>query len=117
MLKKTIYQAGGALLLLGAALPLFSPHMAVWVFALGALLFGVVQMTERYGGDSFVVRRLYRQQKFGALLLLVSAALMFTSVYQIAPFRGGEWKITLCIAAVLEGYAIFRIYHEEKARR
>lgn len=117
MLKKMLYQLGGILLLVGAVLPVFSPGAAVWIFAVGALLFVTAQLTDHYNGGNFFIRRLRRQQVLGALLLLVSSALMFTSYYHVAPFRGGEWKITLCIAAVLEVYAVFRIDHEEKRER
>lgn len=103
--------------MVGAALPVFAPYVAVWLFSIGAALFGGLQMSSRYNGDSLVLRRLFLQQKLGAFLLFVSSALMFTSVYQIPPFRDGEWKITLCIAAVLEVYAIFRIDHEERKRQ
>lgn len=109
-------QAGGLLLIAGAVAPVFSPVVAVWLFAPGALLFGGLQLFDGNEGATLVIRRLRRQQMLGALLLLITAALMAMSAYQISPVRGGEWKITLLIAAVLEVYAIFRIEHEEKKR-
>ena len=117
MLKIQLYRLGGLLLVVGSVLPLFSPDLAPWVFGTGALLFCPIQMNDRYEGGNLIIRRLRRQQMLGALLLLFSAALMFTSYYSIPPFRGSEWKITLLIAAVLELYAVFRIAHEEKAER
>lgn len=117
MLKTQLYRLGGLLLIVGAVLPLFAPGLAPWVFGAGALLFCPIQMNDRYEGSNLIIRRLRRQQMLGALLLLISAALMFTSYYRIPPFRGSEWKMTLLIAAVLELYAVFRIAHEEKAER
>lgn len=114
MFQTTLYRAGGVLLVVGAVLPLFAPAVAPYVFAAGALSFCYVQMTDRYEGSNLIIRRLRRQQMLGALLLLVTAALMFTSLYGIPPFRGSEWKVTLMIAAVLELYSIFRIDCEEK---
>lgn len=117
MLRTILYRLGGALLVIGAVLPLFSATAAAYTFALGAVLFSPIQMSDRYEGSNLIVRRLRRQQMLGALLLLVTAALMLTSLYQVPPFRGGEWRITLIIATVLEVYAIFRIDHEERKER
>ena len=114
MLKTQLYRAGGLLVVIGAVLPLIAPAVAPWVFGLGALLFSPIQMTDRYEGGNIIIRRLRRQQVLGALMLLVTAALMFASYYNMPPVRGSEWKVTLLIAAVLELYAVFRISHEEK---
>lgn len=98
-------------------MPLFLPSIAPYVFAAGALCFCPIQMSDRYEGSNIIIRRLRRQQMLGSLLLLITAVLMFTSLYGIPPFRGSEWKITLMIAAVLEVYAIFRIDHEENREK
>ena len=117
MLKTVCLRLGGLLLVVGAVLPIVYPLAAHWVFALGAILFCPIQMTDRYRGTNLAVRRLRRQQALAALMLLIPAALMFTSFYRIPPFRGSEWKVTLFIAAVLQLYAVFRISHEEKHGR
>lgn len=80
-------------------------------------MFAPTQMADRYEGDNIIIRRLRRQQMLGALMLLVSAGLMLTSYWNIPPFRGSEWKMTLTIAAVLELYTIFRISHEAGKER
>ena len=87
MLKTQLYRAGGLLVVIGAVLPLIAPAVAPWVFGLGALFFSPIQMTDRYEGGNIIIRRLRRQQVLGALMLLVTAALMFTSYYNIPPFR------------------------------
>ncbi len=115
--KQTLYYIGGLLLVAGAVLPLFVPEVAPYVFAVGALLFAPVQMADRYEGRNLVIRRLRRQQVMGAFLLLVTAVLMFMQVYQLRPFRGGEWKIFLTIAVFLELYTVFRIDFEEKKEK
>ena len=114
MLRKICYSLGGLFLVAGAILPLISPDAAPYVFALGALLFSPMQMSDRYEGRNIVIRRLRRQQVMGAFMLLLTAALRFMSLWQISPFRGREWLITLMIAALLELYAIYRIAHEEE---
>lgn len=53
----------------------------------------------------------------GALLLVVTAALMFMSAYHWPPFRGGEWKIALLIAVFLELYTTLRIDAEVKKEK
>jgi len=106
-----LYAAGGILLLTGAALPILTTDM-MWpflVFATGAALFSTLQARESYEGKNFVIKRLRRQQLTGAVLLLITATLMFTRWQQLSPFRADEWKITLAIAAVFEIYTAFRI--------
>lgn len=114
-IKRLCYCLGGILLFVGAVLPIFaSSDLTPYVFSLGALLIAPIQMMDRYEGQNLIIRRLRRQQVMGALMLLVTGALMFCQQYGIPPFRGSEWKITLMIAAVLELYAVFRIDYEEK---
>lgn len=114
-MKQILFYIGGILLVIGAVMPLFQPTLAPWIFALGALLFASMQIAgQHYEGSNLIIRRLYRQQILGALLLVVTAIMMFMQLYGIPPFRGSEWKIALLIAVLLETYSIFRIEHEEK---
>ena len=55
------------------------------------------------------VRRLRRQQMLGACLLMISACLLLVTAFRLLPLRGGEWKVVLAIAAVLELYTAFRL--------
>lgn len=114
MIQTLLYRIGGSLIVIGSLLPLFAPDFAPFVFALGAIVFGCTQISDRYDGENFVIRRLRRQQVMGALLLIVTAYLMISEYFQWSPFRGSEWKVTLMIAAFLELYTIFRIDHESK---
>lgn len=110
-LQNFLYAAGGIVLLAGAVMPLF-PGLLVagaWVFTAGSLLFSSMQMLARYEGSNFTVRRLRRQQLWGAILLLVTAGLLLMKAYATGPLRGDEWKLTLTIAAVLEVYTAFRL--------
>lgn len=111
-----IYNIGGLLIVLGAALPIFLPATSLppYVFTAGALMFGAMQALQRYEGRSITVRRLRRQQMLGALALVVAGALMFCSRYGIGPFTGAEWQMVLAIGAVLEVYTAFRIPAELK---
>ena len=114
MIQTILYRIGGTLIVIGSILPLFAPDIAPFVFALGAILFGCIQISDRYEGKNFIIRRLRRQQVMGALLLIVTAYLMISAYFQWSPFRGNEWKVTLMIAAILELYTVFRIDYESK---
>ena len=110
---------GGILLLAGAALPLTPLPMwvSVCTFGIGAVLFAWMQILARYEGDSLVVRRLRRQQLTGAAMFIVAAVLMAGEWQRWALCRHGEWKVALCIGAVLELYSVFRISSELEKRK
>ena len=100
---------GGLLVLVGAMLNPVESLVAVYVYCVGALMFVAMQRLESYEGDSFVVRRLRRQQIVGGLLLLLSGVAMFGQEYHIMYMQHNEWLIILLIAAMLELYTSFRI--------
>lgn len=91
-MKQFALYAGGILLVAGALLPLFLPTVAPYLFALGALLFAPAQIADRYEGRNIIIRRLRRQQVMGALLLVVTAALMFMSAYHWPHFVAANGK-------------------------
>lgn len=111
-----VFQIGGLLMVVGAAMPIVpaARPYAVIVFTIGAFAFGCMQLVQRYEGRNFVIRRLRRQQIFGAFLLMLSALLMVVPHGDtgLVPIRGDEWKITLTIAAILEVYTAFRLPKE-----
>lgn len=121
-LQNIAFQVGGILLVLGAIMPIVpavSQHAAT-VFTIGALLFGSMQLLQRYDGPSIVIRRLRRQQILGAFFLMISAALLVMKTQHVGPIpiRGDEWKVTLIVAAILELYTAFRIPSElEKEKK
>lgn len=121
-LKSILLQMGGILLVAGAILPMVPPlrEWAAVTFSAGALLFGSMQLLDRYDGPNFVIRRLRRQQILGAFALMIAAALLVMKTYGVGPvpIRGDEWKIALIVAAILELYTAFRIPQEmEKESR
>lgn len=113
-MKAVLFKTGGILIVIGAVLPIFLPDVAPFVFTVGALLFAPIQINDIYEGKNLIIRRLRRQQVFGAMMLLVTATLMLTQHFDLPPFRGAEWEITLLIAVVLEVYTVFRIDHEQQ---
>lgn len=95
--------AGAGLLLLGAVLQITRWDFAPFMYTVGAVMFGYVQvMGNRYDGKNFIVKRLRRQQIFGAIALVFAGVLMFT-------MNRNEWIVCLSIAAILELYTAFRI--------
>ena len=98
--------AGAGLLLLGAVLQITRWDFAPFIYTVGAVMFGYVQvMGNRYDGKNFIVKRLRRQQIFGAIALVFAGVLMFT-------MNRNEWIVCLSIAAILELYTAFRIPQE-----
>lgn len=97
---------GAALLLIGAILQITRWELAPYLYTLGAVMFGYVQlMGNRYDGKNFIIKRLRKQQIFGAIALVFTGVLMFT-------MKHNEWVVCLSIAAVLELYTAFRIPKE-----
>lgn len=110
-IQSLIQQIGGILLLVGAVLPLhapFSPY-APYVLTSGAVLFGTMQLMNKYEGKDITVKRLRRQQLLGALLLVAAGVLMLCSLYRIGPCQQDEWLAALAIGTVLEVYTSFRL--------
>lgn len=106
-IKDLIYWTGGILLIVGACLIITGWKGAPWLYLVGAVLFAAMQFTERYKGTNFVVKRLFIQQKIGALLLVVTGVTMFL-------LRHNDWVVFLTVAVLLELYTSFRIPQELK---
>ncbi len=101
-----LMMTGAVLLLAGAVSQITRWELAPWLYTVGAVLFAYVQvMGYRYDGASFVIRRLRRQQILGAIALVFTGVLMFTT-------KRNEWIVCLTIAAFLELYTAFRIPQE-----
>lgn len=107
-----IAMAGAVLLLAGAMLQITRWEWSPYIYTLGAVMFGYIQVTgNRYDGSSFIIKRLRRQQIFGAIALVFAGVLMFT-------MQRNEWVVCLTVAAVLELYTAFRIPQElEKEKK
>ena len=106
-----LFIIGALMLLVGAAIYITGWPYAHHLYCIGAVMVAVVQglspVGTTNGSPSLVLKRLRRQQLFGALLLVVSGLLMFTT-------RGNEWIVSLSIAAILELYTAWRIPAEEE---
>lgn len=106
-----IQMVGAVLLLAGAMLQITRWDVSPYIYTLGALMFGYVQVMSRYEGQNLIVRRLRRQQIMGAMLLVFAGVLMFVA-------RHNEWILCLSIAAFIQLYTAYRIPAEiEKEER
>ena len=121
-----VMTVGGILLLVGAMLMITGWGYSPYIYLFGSILFAAAQLSDRYDGDDFILKRLRLQQVLGAILLVVTGFLMFSEQYhQKLMFDEGmnenirsflltltarnSWIVTLCIAALFELYSVFRI--------
>jgi uncharacterized membrane protein HdeD (DUF308 family) len=111
-----LYNLGGVMMLIGAIMPMEPSLMtyAAYIYMCGALTFGCMQLLQRYDGRNIALMRLRRQQIVASFLLIAAGIMFIMKVNAIAPFRGDEWQVVLCIAAFIELYTAFRIPAEIK---
>ena len=101
------FAVGAVMLLVGAASYITHWNLSPYIYTVGALLVALSQwLTPTPSSASVTVRRLYRQQSLGALFLVVTGILMFTT-------RGNAWIASLTIAAVIYLYTAIRIANSE----
>ncbi|MCD8310542.1 MAG: hypothetical protein LUB83_04940 [Prevotellaceae bacterium] len=104
-----LFIMGAVMLLAGAAVYITGWKLSPYLYSLGAVIVAVMQFASAPVCHSVTLKRLRRQQLFGALLLLVTGALMFFA-------HGNEWILSLTIAAILELYTALRMPQEESKR-
>lgn len=117
---------GGVLLLVGAMVMITGWEYAPYIYLLGSVMFASAQLSDRYDGDDMILKRLRLQQVLGAVLLVVTGFLMFSSNYHqqlmfnnsmndtlrtflLSLTAKNSWIVTLCIATLFELYSSFRI--------
>lgn len=100
------FVVGAVMLLVGAASYITHWELSPYIYTVGATLVALAQINSPSSCRSATVKRLRRQQIFGALLLVLTGALMLYT-------HGNEWIVSLTIAAILELYTSFRIPQEE----
>lgn len=101
-----LYTVGAVMLLTGAAVYITGWPYAPYIYTVGATFFALAQINSPSPFRSATIKRLRRQQVFGAIVLVLTGAFMFFT-------RGNEWVVSLTIAAVLELYTSIRLPQEE----
>ena len=101
-----LFAAAAVMLLAGAAVYITGWPLSPYIYTIGATMVALAQINSPSKCKSPTVKRLRRQQIFGALLLVLTGAFMLFT-------RGNEWIVSLMIAAILELYTSIRIPQEE----
>lgn len=101
-----LFMVGAVMVLIGAAVFITGWPMSPYIYTIGATFVAMAQINSPSKYKTSTIKRLRRQQIFGALLLVVTGAFMFFT-------RGNEWIVSLTIAAIIELYTSVRIPQEE----
>ena len=100
-----LFTVGALMVLFGAAVYITGWEPAPYVYTIGMV--ALAQINSPSKSNRANVKRLRRQQIFGALLLVLTGAFMFFT-------HGNEWIVCLTVAAILELYTAIRIPQEEE---
>lgn len=101
-----LFVVGAVMALTGAAVYITGWKLAPYLYTIGAAMVALAQINSPSKSKSPNVKRLRRQQIFGAILLVLTGAFMFFT-------HGNEWIVCMTIAAILELYTSVRIPQEE----
>ena len=118
--ETTIFLLGAMLMVAGSGANIFAMSWAPYTFAMGAIAFVLMQLKQKYVGDSITVRRLRRIMVASDFFFLLSALLMFAGQDNLfgLPFMfyvqyvHNNWVVTLLVAAILQLYSNHRIGRE-----
>ena len=105
-----LFMCGMVFALIGAAVYITHWEYAPYMFIIGAITAAIAQIFAQPHVEDVTLKRLYRQQMFGALFLVLTGLLMLYS-------HGNEWIVCLLIAAIIELYTAYRIPQEEKKQK
>ena len=111
---------GGLLMVIGSGAYVFMQSWAPYVFAVGSVLFVLMQIRQKYSGDSLAVRRLRHILLLSDVLFLVAAFLMIANqtnflhldLFTYIKYVHNNWVVVLLVAAILQLYASHRIANE-----
>lgn len=101
-----LFTVGAVMVLTGAAVYVTGWLFAPYIYTIGAAFVALAQINSPSKSKSPNVKRLRRQQIFGALVLVLTGAFMLFT-------HGNEWIVSMTIAAILELYTSIRIPQEE----
>ena len=106
MIKNYLLYLFGTLLLVSAILYITGWAFVPYVYGIACVGTAILFLLHPYKGDNFRLKRLNIQQAMAALLLPVSAYLMY--------LNRNEWIVCLLVSAILQTYVIFVRDYEEK---
>lgn len=116
--ENAIFVIGAIAMVVGCICFIFMLPAAPYIYSIGAVLFVVMQLRQRYEGVNFVIRRLRRIVMVSDFLLLFTGVMMFANhsydflglnLLTWLQYVHNNWVVTLLIAAVLQLYTAYRI--------
>lgn len=118
--ETVVYLMGGVLMVVGSGAHVLMQQWGAYLYALGAIAFSLMQMKQRYDGESLAIRRLRKILVTSDVFFLLAAVLMFAmrsnflGLSQIAyvEWVWNKWVVALLAAAVLQLYAGHRLSTE-----
>lgn len=131
--QSILFAIGASLMVIGVGLVVFMPldgaKCGAIAFALGAFLFGGIQMSQIYIGNNLIIRRLRRIMVIADIAFIVAALLLLENFFRIVyplfattidgynayvHYVHNNWVVILLVAAILEMYSMHRISYELK---
>ena len=118
--ENTIFLLGAVLMVVGSGARVFALPWSPYVFAMGAIAFVLMQLKQKYEGDSFTIRRLRNITVVSDFFFLLAALLMFADLDNLfglpllfyVQYVHNNWVVALLVAAVLQLYSTHRIGRE-----
>ena len=104
-LVQPLMLVGAVLALVGVTFYITHWALSPYMYTIGATMVALAQINSPIKTDNLTLKRLRAQQIIGAILLVVTGALMFFT-------HRNEWIVCLSVAAILELYTAFRIPQE-----
>ncbi len=118
--ENIIFLLGAVLMVVGSGARVFALPWSPYVFAMGAIAFVLMQLKQKYEGDSFTIRRLRHITVVSDFFFLLAALLMFADLDNLfglpllfyVQYVHNNWVVALLVAAVLQLYSTHRIGRE-----
>ncbi|MGG6544934.1 UNVERIFIED_CONTAM: hypothetical protein NY100_05830 [Prevotella sp. 15_C9] len=128
-IESLLFMTGGVLMVTGAGLYAFLlwQPVACWLMLVGAIFFVLMQMRQKYSGNSITIKRLRKIMSIANIGFILAGLFMVEDSYSfIEPLFsksiGGyttyvnvfhhNWVVILLISAVIEVYTTHRISYE-----
>lgn len=105
-----LYVLGAILILFSSVLVMEKVKYSMFLFALGAILYIFVRMSNIYRGEDKNLKRLNRYYFLNVAFLILSSYLQFTG--------SSTWVVFLLIISLIEFYLSFReVIYDKKSKK
>ena len=118
--ENIIFLFGAVLMVVGSGARVFMLPWSPYVFAMGVIAFVLMQLKQKYEGDSLTIHRLRNITVVSDFFFLLAALLMFADMNNLfglpllfyVQYVHNNWVVALLVAAVLQLYSTHRIGRE-----